>query len=176
MDTKKDKARLEAAYDDPLGVTAAFNRNVLNHVNRVLGCDFVTEAFVHRGFYNAGAGRIEMHLEATSPQAVVLDGTRRTFAAGERIHTENSYKYAPRGFAALLNRAGFRAVRCWQDAHGDFAVFYAAERAEAARVAREAHAGELPSRFGRKEIAVACANDASAAWRTSRRAARTGCT
>ncbi len=125
VDTKKDKARLEAAYDDPLGVTAAFNRNVLSHVNRVLGCDFVTEAFVHRAFYDAGAGRIEMHLEATSPQAVILDGTRRTFAAGERIHTENSYKYAPAEAAALLTRAGFAGIHCWQDPNGDFSVLYA---------------------------------------------------
>ncbi len=126
VDTKKDKARLDAAYDDPLGVTAAFNRNVLNHVNRVLGSDFVPDAFAHRGFYNAPAGRIEMHLEATSAQTVMLDGTPRVYGEGERIHTENSYKYAPAEFATLLERAGFGAVRRWQDARGDFAVFYAA--------------------------------------------------
>ena len=126
VDTKKDKARLDAAYDDPLGVTAAFNRNVLNHVNRVLGSDFVPDAFAHRGFYNAQAGRIEMHLEATSAQTVMLDGKPRTYAAGERIHTENSYKYAPEEFSALLVRAGFGTLRCWQDARRDFAVFHAA--------------------------------------------------
>ena len=125
VDTKKDRARLEAAYDDPLGVTAAFNRNVLSHVNRVLGCDFVPAAFAHRAFYDGATGRIEMHLEATSPQTVMLDGARRTFAAGERIHTENSYKYTPDESAALLTRAGFAGVRCWQDARGDFSVFYA---------------------------------------------------
>lgn len=125
VDTKKDKARLDAAYDDPLGVTAAFNRNALNHVNRVLGSDFVPDAFAHRGFYNAQASRIEMHLEAKSAQTVMLDGTSRTYGAGERIHTENSYKYAPDEFSVLLERAGYRAVRCWQDARGDFAVFYA---------------------------------------------------
>ncbi len=125
VDTKKDKARLDAAYDDRLGVTAAFNRNVLNHVNRVLGSDFVPDAFAHRGFYNAPAGRIEMHLEATSAQTVMLDGTPRVYSEGERIHTENSYKYAPAEFATLLERAGFGAVRRWQDARGDFAVFYA---------------------------------------------------
>ena len=124
VDTKKDKARLEAAYDDALGVTAAFNRNVLNHVNRVLGSDFAADAYAHRGFYNAAAGRIEMHLEAISAQTVTFDGAPQTFAAGERIHTENSYKYAPADFAALLAHAGFRNVRCWQDARGDFAVFH----------------------------------------------------
>jgi len=125
VDTKKDPARLDAAYDDALGVTAAFNRNVLNHVNRVLGSDFDPAAFAHRGFYAEAAGRIEMHLEAMAPQTVRIDGVPRAFAAGERIHTENSYKYTPSEFAALLGEAGFRGVRCWQDDAGDFAVFYA---------------------------------------------------
>jgi uncharacterized SAM-dependent methyltransferase len=125
VDTIKDKARLDAAYDDSLGVTAAFNRNVLNHVNRVLGCDFAVDAYAHRGFYNAEAQRIEMHLEALSTQVVTIDGMPRFFGAGERIHTENSYKYAPADFAARLEQAGFRAVRCWQDERGDFAVFHA---------------------------------------------------
>ncbi len=126
VDTKKDEARLVAAYDDPLGVTAAFNRNVLTHVNRVLGSDFLPSAYAHRAFYNAEAGRIEMHLEATSSQTVVIDGAPRTFAARDCIHTENSYKYAPADFGDLLARAGFRTVRCWQDERGDFAVFHAA--------------------------------------------------
>jgi dimethylhistidine N-methyltransferase len=126
VDTKKDTARLDAAYDDALGVTAAFNRNVLNHVNRVLGSDFDAAAFAHRGFYNAEAGRIEMHLEAIADHTVLLDGVPRTFAQQERIHTENSYKYAPSDFAALLAQAGFGPVRCWQDGAGDFAVFHAA--------------------------------------------------
>ena len=125
VDTKKDKARLDAAYDDALGVTASFNRNVLNHVNRVLGCDFDPAAFTHRGFYAEAQGRIEMHLEARSPQAVNLDGETRVFAAGERIHTENSYKYAPDEFETLLAFAGFSTVRRWQDSRGDFAVFWA---------------------------------------------------
>jgi dimethylhistidine N-methyltransferase len=127
VDTKKDKARLDAAYDDALGVTAAFNRNVLNHVNRVLGCDFQPTAFAHRGFYDEAAGRIEMHLEATTAQVVRIDGLPRAFAAGERIHTENSYKYTPAEFATLLGEAGFRDVRCWQDPAGDFAVFHACD-------------------------------------------------
>jgi L-histidine N-alpha-methyltransferase len=126
VDTKKDKARLDAAYDDAVGVTAAFNRNVLHHVNRLLGSDFRPEAFAHRGFYDAAAGRVEMHLEAMRPQTVRLPGAARTFAAGERIHTENSYKYAPSEFTQMLQDAGFRSVRCWQDARRDFAVFYAA--------------------------------------------------
>ena len=126
VDTKKDKARLDAAYDDAVGVTAAFNRNILHSVNRVLGSDFRPEAYAHRGFYRADLGRIEMHLEAITPQTVTLPGATRRFAAGERIHTENSYKYAPHEFTALLQEAGFARVTCWQDAARDFAVFYAA--------------------------------------------------
>jgi dimethylhistidine N-methyltransferase len=124
VDTVKPAERIEAAYADALGVTAAFNRNVLNHLNRLLGSDFVTTEWTHRAFYNAAVGRVEMHLEAASLQRVRLAGETRTFAAGERIHTENSYKYAPDIFAALLARAGFRSIRRWQDPAGDFAVFY----------------------------------------------------
>jgi dimethylhistidine N-methyltransferase len=126
VDTIKDPQRLDAAYDDAIGVTAAFNRNVLRHVNRVLRADFRPEAFRHRGFFNASARRVEMHLEATSAQTVTFDGGERRFAAGERIVTEYSYKYSPEAFAQMLAGAGYAAVRCWQDAAGDFAVFCAA--------------------------------------------------
>lgn len=126
VDTKKDAARINAAYDDAAGVTAAFNRNALAHANRVLGTRFVPEAFAHVAFYDDRQSRVEMHLEARTPQTVVLDGIARTYGAGERIHTENSYKYAPHEFVAMLERAGFATVRCWQDDAGDFAVYYAA--------------------------------------------------
>ena len=125
VDTRKDSARLVAAYDDAAGVTAAFNRNVLVNVNRVLGARFVSDAFAHVALFDAASSRIEMHLEARTAQSVVIDGVARTFAAGERIHTENSHKYAPRDFIAMLERAGFRDVRCWQDEARDFAVYYA---------------------------------------------------
>jgi dimethylhistidine N-methyltransferase len=125
VDTRKDPRRLAAAYDDAVGVTAAFNRNVLRHVNRLIGSDFRPEAFAHRGFWDEAAGRVEMHLEATTTQTVTFAGRARRFAAGERIHTENSYKYAPAEFASLLSGAGFRRHRCWQDDAGDFAVFHA---------------------------------------------------
>ncbi|HXR55394.1 MAG TPA: L-histidine N(alpha)-methyltransferase [Casimicrobiaceae bacterium] len=126
VDTKKDRARLEAAYDDAAGVTAAFNRNALAHVNRVLGTCFAPDAFAHVAFYNERDSRIEMHLEARTAQTIVVDGIARTFAAGERIHTESSYKYAPEEFSAMLERAGFAHVQCWQDDAGDFAVYYGA--------------------------------------------------
>jgi dimethylhistidine N-methyltransferase len=125
VDATKDGARLAAAYDDALGVTAAFNRNVLNHINALLGSDFDPGAFAHVAFYAASASRVEMYLEARSEQRVTIAGRERVFAAGERIHTENSYKYSPPEFAALLRRAGFSDIALWQDPAGDFAVFYA---------------------------------------------------
>jgi dimethylhistidine N-methyltransferase len=125
VDTPKEPARLVAAYDDALGVTAAFNRNVLVHVNRVLGSDFDPAAFAHVACYDAAAQRIEMHLEARRAMDVDLDGAGRHFCAGERIHTENSYKYTPEQFAAMLRAAGFGSVRVWQDVDGDFAVCHA---------------------------------------------------
>jgi dimethylhistidine N-methyltransferase len=125
VDTKKDKSRLDAAYDDALGVTSAFNLNALNHVNRLLGCDFDVRDWQHRGFYNEAMGRIEMHLEARRDINVDVRGGTRHFIAGERIHTENSYKYAPEQFKTLLLGAGFSSTQLWQDERGDFSVFYA---------------------------------------------------
>ena len=125
VDTKKDVARLVKAYADPTGVTAAFNRNVLNHVNRVIGSDFQPEAWAHVGLYDVAASRVEMHLEAMSAQVVDLGGEARRFAAGERIHTENSYKYAPDEFDALLRAAGFGRTLRWLDEAEAFAVFHA---------------------------------------------------
>jgi dimethylhistidine N-methyltransferase len=126
VDAKKDRAVLDAAYDDALGVTAAFNRNALAHLNRRFGFDFRLEAFAHRGFYNEAAGRVEMHLESIGEQAVRLgaDGARR-FAAGERIHTENSYKYAAGEFEALLREAGFQQLRRWSAPGDAYFVFLA---------------------------------------------------
>ncbi len=125
VDGKKDKRLLDAAYDDALGVTAAFNRNALAHLNRRFGFDFDIAGFVHRGFYNEAEGRIEMHLEAVRDQVVHVDGRSRAFRAGERIHTENSYKYRPEEFEALLGSAGFSRCRSWR-AEGDaYSVFYA---------------------------------------------------
>ena len=126
VDTKKDPRRLQAAYADAAGVTAAFNRNALNHVNRLLGTRFAPDAYDHVALYDENLGRVEMHLEARSAQTVEIEGIARRFDAGSRIHTENSYKYAPGEFASMLRRAGFDSLHCWQDDAGDFAVFYAA--------------------------------------------------
>lgn len=126
VDGKKDKAILDAAYDDALGVTAAFNRNALRHLNRRFGFAFDVEAFAHVGFYNEAEGRIEMHLESTRKQSVLLDGHERRFRAGERIHTENSYKYTPAEFEAVLAEAGFANVRRWDAPDVAYSVFHAA--------------------------------------------------
>ena len=125
IDAKKDAARLKAAYADPLGVTAAFNLNILNHVNRLIGADFDLNNFRHIGLYNALKGRVEIHLEAVTDGVVHIGDKVREFAAGERIHTENSYKYARHEFESLLQQAGFTTIQCWQDNAQDFCVFYA---------------------------------------------------
>jgi len=128
VDLVKDKAALEAAYDDALGVTAAFNLNVLNHLNRLLPADFDVADWRHVAFFDPAASRIEMHLEARRAVAVKLAGQVRRFAAGERIHTEDSYKWTPDGFAALLAEAGLPKQRRWLDEEGGFALFLAGPR------------------------------------------------
>lgn len=125
VDLVKDKAALDAAYDDALGVTAAFNLNVLHHANRLLPADFDVADWRHVAFFDAAASRIEMHLEARRAVDVRLAERTRRFAEGERIHTENSYKWTPDGFAALLGEAGFSGQRMWQHAEGGFALFLA---------------------------------------------------
>jgi len=125
IDLAKDKATLDAAYDDALGVTAAFNLNVLRHVNGLLGADFDVRQWCHRGFYNPARGRVEMHLEARSEQAVRWRGGARVFAQGECIHTENSYKYRQAEAIGLLQRSGFEATRLWTDPRRWFAVIHA---------------------------------------------------
>jgi dimethylhistidine N-methyltransferase len=126
VDGKKAKPLLDAAYDDPLGVTAAFNRNALVHLNRRFGFDFALDGFTHVGFYNEGIGRIEMHLESRREQVVHLGEKERRFAGGERIHTENSYKYDARQFRELLQRAGFGSIREWSNESRSYFVFFAA--------------------------------------------------
>jgi L-histidine N-alpha-methyltransferase len=125
VDLVKPAAILEAAYDDALGVTAAFNLNLLRHLNRLIGSDFRPEAWRHVAFFNAERSRIEMHLEARHGLVVRWPGGERTFHAGERIHTENSCKYTPNEFRELLRQAGFGEPTQWSDPNGWFAVFWA---------------------------------------------------
>lgn len=123
VDLVKPVEVLEAAYDDPLQVTAAFNRNLLLIVRRLAGADFRLDDWKHVAFFNRAASRIEMHLEAVRDVTVRWPGGERRFAAGARIHTENSYKWRREDFAALLESAGFRELRCWTDEREWFAVF-----------------------------------------------------
>jgi dimethylhistidine N-methyltransferase len=125
VDAKKEKARLDAAYADALGVTAAFNLNALRHINREIESDFVESRWKHVGQYNESLGRIEMHLESITAQQVNIDGVAREFAAGERIHSENSYKYSEAEFTAMLREAGFTDVRVWTNPQRAFWVFWA---------------------------------------------------
>lgn len=125
IDLPKDVKVLEAAYDDAAGVTAAFNRNVLTHVNRLIGSDFDIQQWQHRAFFNPEESRIEMHLEALGDTEVRWPGGERWFDRGERIHTENSYKYPLHVFTDMLARAGFSQAQAWTDDRGWFAVVHA---------------------------------------------------
>lgn len=125
VDLVKPVEILEPAYDDALGVTAAFNKNLLLHLNRLIGSDFRVQDWAHQAFFNAALSRVEMHLRAVREVTVRWPGAQRPFKLGERIHTENSYKYRVPDFDALLRQAGFAQTRVWQDARGWFAVFWA---------------------------------------------------
>ncbi len=124
VDLRKSVAMLELAYDDPEGVTAAFNRNLLSRINRELGADFREDRFVHRALWNQTQGRVEMHLVSREPQSVRVGGERFSFAAGETIHTENSYKYRVEEFRALAAAGGFDLRRVWSDPERLFSVQY----------------------------------------------------
>ena len=126
VDLVKPAALLEAAYDDELGVTAAFNLNLLKHLNRLLGADFQVRDWRHVALFDVAQSRIEMHLEARRDLQVRWRGGERRFGAGERIHTENSYKWSVAEFEALLAQAGFSRVQRWSDAQGWFGLFLAA--------------------------------------------------
>jgi dimethylhistidine N-methyltransferase len=121
-DLRKDAATLEAAYDDALGVTAAFNLNLLARLNREFAADFDPRAFRHVARYNEEAGRVEMHLESRSAQRVRLAALELEidFDAGERMHTENSYKYDAGELRSLAAASGFSLARTWLDREGRF--------------------------------------------------------
>jgi len=120
-DLRKDKPTLEAAYDDPLGVTAAFNLNLLQRLNREAAATFPLHNFSHLAFFNDEESRIEMHLVSREGQRVRLGGTEIEFADGETIHTENSYKYDEASLARITGAAGFTITKQWTDARGWFA-------------------------------------------------------
>ena len=130
----KSVSSLLAAYDDAAGVTAEFNRNVLNRLNRELGTNFDLNYFQHRARWNQQESRIEMHLEAASDQVVIVpansagEAMSLRFRRGETIHTENSYKFTEAAVSRLLTAAGFKAERVWKDAKELFSVTLAKAR------------------------------------------------
>ena len=122
VDMCRDPDRLVPAYDDAQGVTAAFNRNILAHLNRELGATFDVAAFDHRVLWNAGPGRIEMHLVSRAAQVIQVAGVAIRFEAGESIHTENSHKYGAGALEALAVSAGWSPVQRWADQDNLFAL------------------------------------------------------
>lgn len=126
-DMRKDEATLVAAYDDSLGVTAKFNKNLLARINRELGADFNLAQFRHIALWNSEESRIEIYLESETEQTVAIPALKRrfTFARGERIHTENSYKYTQNGVQKMLAKAGFRHEESWTDSRKWYSVHLA---------------------------------------------------
>jgi dimethylhistidine N-methyltransferase len=129
VDLEKDKRILIPAYDDAKGVTAAFNLNLLTRINRELGGNFDLSAFRHLARYDRARHRIEMHLESLCEQAVEVSGRRFRFAAGETVHTENSYKYTVARFRRLAAAAGWAPARVWTGEAGLFSLHLMRRRA-----------------------------------------------
>ena len=122
VDLIKDRAVLNAAYNDQAGVTAAFNLNLLERMQRELGAGLETGHFAHHAFFNEDDARIEMHLRATRPTEIRLGADRFGFAEGETIHTESSHKYTKAGIAELAGEAGWTLHQSWTDDKGWFAL------------------------------------------------------
>ncbi|MEX1226266.1 MAG: L-histidine N(alpha)-methyltransferase, partial [Marinobacter sp.] len=124
VDLLKDRATLEAAYNDAAGVTAQFNLNLLHRLERELGANLDPDRFSHKAVFNEELGRIEMHLVSTMAQVISVAGESFRFRAGETLHTENSYKYSVAGFQAMARRAGFASRAVWTDRQQHFSVHY----------------------------------------------------
>jgi L-histidine Nalpha-methyltransferase len=124
VDLKKDPEILDAAYNDRAGVTAAFNLNLLDRINRELDGDLDIDRFEHVAFYREAEGRVEIYIRSQADQQAQISGRRFRFAAGELIHTEYSYKYSVREFRSLAADAGFRPVDTWTDPAELFSVHY----------------------------------------------------
>jgi len=123
VDLQKDQQLLYAAYNDHQRVTAKFNKNILQRINRELEADFQLAEFDHVASYNRDAGRIEMHLQSRCDQTATIDGDQTfRFATGGRIRTELSHKYMRDGFADLASTAGWRTDQAWTDPLNYFAV------------------------------------------------------
>lgn len=128
VDLKKEPALLHRAYNDSRGITAEFNLNLLDRINRELDGDFDRSLFRHQARYNDAAGRIEMHLVNRQRQTVTVSGRQFHFTTGESIVTEHSYKYTLDEFRRLMARAGLQVARCWTDDQNWFSVQYLVPR------------------------------------------------
>jgi dimethylhistidine N-methyltransferase len=126
VDLHKSEKLLNAAYNDAEGVTAEFNLNILNSMNRITDADFRRQNFSHRAFYNRELRRVEMHLESKESQVVKVNGSSIAFRKGETLHTENSYKYSLESFAGLTRTAGLTLNKSWVDEENLFSVHYLA--------------------------------------------------
>ncbi|MBU0688313.1 MAG: L-histidine N(alpha)-methyltransferase [Gammaproteobacteria bacterium] len=137
VDAKKSIETLNAAYNDAAGHTAAFNINLLKRMQNELGAQLDAEQFAHHAYYNEEHGRIEMHLVSQCKQSIQMDGESFAFKAGETIHTENSYKYAPQEFKQLARTAGWHLQSTWHDENEWFNVHYFSQSAsESLKLAR----------------------------------------
>lgn len=124
VDLKKDPEILKMAYDDPHGVTADFNLNLLERLNREAEAGFDVHNFYHEALYDEKLGRVEMHLVSKIPQLIKVDGMVFRFQEGETIHTESSYKYSVEEFAELCAKAKFKIKKFWKDSNNLFCVYY----------------------------------------------------
>lgn len=124
VDLKKNRDKFQLAYDDPYGVTAAFNLNLLERLNREAEASFNPEFFEHVAFYDEALGRVEMHLRSRISQLVKVNQTVFRFGEGETIHTESSYKYTPEEFCRLAEKAKFSLKKLWTDPEKLFCVYY----------------------------------------------------
>jgi uncharacterized SAM-dependent methyltransferase len=125
IDLVKDSSILERAYADDLGVTAAFNLNVLRRVNSILGADFDVRDWQHSARFNVQESRVEMHLQANKNLTVQWQGRQRHFKQDETIHTENSYKWTIEKFTDQLRKSGFSNIKHWTDQKSHYALFWA---------------------------------------------------
>ncbi len=123
VDTKKPVSILDAAYNDAAGLTAEFNLNLLHRIRKELDAECDLSSFNHHAFYNAEAGRVEMHLVSECAQEMRINGHRFRFSPGESVHTECSYKYTPEEFISLASEAGFSAMKYWLADGSMFAVY-----------------------------------------------------
>ena len=124
VDQKKDKSRLEQAYNDSAGYTSAFNLNLIKRMRDELKILIDENNFKHVAIFNEKENRIEMHLMSTKAQTITIKEESFSFELGETIHTENSYKYSPQEFAAMSAKSGFKVINVWSDRHDLFAIYY----------------------------------------------------